>query len=374
MGNKNLNYKYENTNFIHQKYIAELKQDDEPAPLHSSVPLKVSTNIDQNVSDIIYDYIIIGSSPYGLTCAYYLSKINKKVLLIDKNETIGGTFRINRQDGYYSEINDTYYSDSFINFDRLLLQFGTSFKKLFRQTKYTLLDLINCENLSVPKDKILTVLNTEIIHNIYIPKEPNDTKLFKIWEKNIECDIMLGVTYEIIDNTIKINNNIYQINNLIYDQENPKDTNDTNIFYHWDSKIDLTQNPLSRGTEERSGAGSLDLRSASGCRSTIIWDKSYNDLILSDYMYLSDPNSVTVFSRKNNLNIDIIDKCNPTKIIYSKCYSTDNIEILVTNAIKLLHTLEPEIKKTVVLEESYNVIDIVKFLLLIKFILLMFKL
>ena len=24
-----------------------------------------------------YDYIIIGASPYGLTCAYYLSKINK---------------------------------------------------------------------------------------------------------------------------------------------------------------------------------------------------------------------------------------------------------------------------------------------------------
>jgi len=293
-----------------------------------------------------YDYIIIGTSPYGLTCAYYLSKINKKVLLIDKNNTIGGTFRVNRQDGYYSEFNNTYYSDSFINFDRLLLQFGTSFKQLFRKTDYTLLDLINTENISVSKDKILSVLNTEVLHNIYIPKEPNDIKLFKIWAENLNCDIKLGVTYEIIDNTIKINDTLYKINNLIYDQENCVETNDTIAYYHWDSKINFNHSYLS-------------------------WNKSYNDIILSDYMYFSDPNSVTVLSRKNN--IDFIEKYNPTKTIYSKCYSSDNIEILVTNAIKLLYTIEPEIKKTVVMEDSYNVIDIVKFILLIKFILFKFR-
>lgn len=321
-----------------------------------------------------YDYIIIGSSPYGLTCAYYLSKLNKKILLIDKNDTIGGSFRIDRQDGYYSELNDTYYSDSFINFDRLLLKFGTSFKKLFRPTKYTLFDLINSNNFSVSKDKILSVVNTEILHNIYIPKEPNDIKLFKIWKENLDCDIKLGVQYEIIDHkdgneflSIKIDNDIYQVKYLIYDQENSNtsftnaqqnnETQDTssiddhhNVFYHWDSKIDLKQNNL-------------------------LWDtSSYDDLVLSDYMYFSDPNSVTVFSRKhNNLNIDIMDKFNPTKITVSKCYPTDNIEILVTNAIKLLYFLEPEIKKTVILEDSYNVIDIVKFLLLIKVILFIFK-
>lgn len=339
MGNKNLNYNYQN-----KQYQQETKYY-----LSNEVPIIDTRIVHTKVeSDKLYDYIIIGSSPYSLTCAYYLTKINKSVLIIDKNETIGGSFRIDRQNGLYSEFNDTYYSDSFINFDRLLLKFGTSFKKLFRPTKYTLYDLINTEKFTVSKDKILSVLNTEILHNIYIPKEPNDNKLFKIWKENLDCDIKLGVKYEINDNVIIIDDQIYQIKNIIIDQENAKETDKYNIFYHWDSKIDLNQTK-----------------------------SSYNDLVLSDYMYFSDPNLVTVFSQKNisheDLESELYSNNNPTSVTITKNYSSDNIEILVTNAIKLLYSLEPEIKKTIILEESYNVIDIVKFLLLIKFILCMFK-
>lgn len=40
-----------------------------------------------------YDYIIIGSGVSGLTCASALSQMNKKVLLIEKNEETGGCMR-----------------------------------------------------------------------------------------------------------------------------------------------------------------------------------------------------------------------------------------------------------------------------------------
>lgn len=37
-----------------------------------------------------YDYLIVGAGMYGATCAYELSKIGKKCLIIDKRDVIGG--------------------------------------------------------------------------------------------------------------------------------------------------------------------------------------------------------------------------------------------------------------------------------------------
>ena len=38
----------------------------------------------------MYDVIIIGAGPAGLTATYELSKNNKKVLLLEKKENVGG--------------------------------------------------------------------------------------------------------------------------------------------------------------------------------------------------------------------------------------------------------------------------------------------
>ncbi|MDD5177685.1 MAG: NAD(P)/FAD-dependent oxidoreductase [Candidatus Nanoarchaeia archaeon] len=37
----------------------------------------------------VYDIVIVGAGPAGLNCAYHLSKSNKKVLILEKNKTIG---------------------------------------------------------------------------------------------------------------------------------------------------------------------------------------------------------------------------------------------------------------------------------------------
>ena len=49
-----------------------------------------------------YDYIIIGSNPCGLTLAYYLSKMNKTVLLVDGNQSMNYNKKI---DEFNKEIN-----------------------------------------------------------------------------------------------------------------------------------------------------------------------------------------------------------------------------------------------------------------------------
>ena len=39
---------------------------------------------------MLYDSIIIGAGPAGLTAAYELSKTNKKVLILEKKNQVGG--------------------------------------------------------------------------------------------------------------------------------------------------------------------------------------------------------------------------------------------------------------------------------------------
>ncbi len=50
-----------------------------------------------------YDYIIVGAGPSGLTLAYYLGKLNKRCLIVDKQNTIGGCHRVIRKDGLFTE-------------------------------------------------------------------------------------------------------------------------------------------------------------------------------------------------------------------------------------------------------------------------------
>jgi protoporphyrinogen oxidase len=198
-----------------------------------------------------YDYTIIGAGPAGLTCAYYLGKKGKKVLLIDKNETVGGCHRVTRLNGLFSEHSPRFYSDSYVNFQNLLLNFGTSFNTLFRQMKFssstvlkssifkfksneisafiieflrlfydqnysknmTMDNLFNQYNFSSNSMdflnrvcrltdgadssrytlyQFLQITNQQLIHKLYQPKEPNDTGLFKIWLDNLDnCTVKL---------------------------------------------------------------------------------------------------------------------------------------------------------------------------------------
>ena len=49
----------------------------------------------------MYDYIIVGAGPTGLTLALYLAKLNKKIIVIEKENTIGGIHRVKRDNGLF---------------------------------------------------------------------------------------------------------------------------------------------------------------------------------------------------------------------------------------------------------------------------------
>ena len=52
---------------------------------------------------MIYDYIVVGMGPTGLTLGLNLMKTNKSVLFIEAAEKIGGCWKVNYKNGYFVE-------------------------------------------------------------------------------------------------------------------------------------------------------------------------------------------------------------------------------------------------------------------------------
>ena len=212
----------------------------------------------------MYDYIIIGSGPTGLTLATLFSKYGKKCAIIEKESYIGGCHSVRRVDGLFSEHGPRIYIDNYFAFKKILTEIGTSFNDLF--TKYNfgttssfseIYDNLTIKELSIIflhfinlndsykhismnefmvnynfsdnaksfLDRIgkltdggdsskytlynfLQIINQNFFYSIYQPKFPNDIKLFKIWyDKLVDSGVDIFLNSDIT--------NIDQSNNLI---------------------------------------------------------------------------------------------------------------------------------------------------------------
>jgi hypothetical protein len=361
-----------------------------------------------------YDYIIIGTDPKNLTLAYYLTKNNKKIYLINNTNLIGGSYCIDRSNELYCDYGPKFYSDSFINFKKILKELDIDFESNFRKFEFNfnfntreiilymiellrlffnddysknilLLDHLKKNNISNEKIKYIDQLcmtclgtktyntslydfiqinNIQLLHYIYQPKKPIDNLLFDKWLKAIEntnnAKVDLNIKYKIIDeNTIIINEEIIKCDNpLIYNKKGF--FKNKSISLHYDQRLYLNHNLLD--------------------------NMNINHMVLSDYMYFNNEKSVTVItSTSDNLISNenaIKETFNELKNIYSNLpepdnivikdgYYDENIEKSIISGIKLLNSLEPDIK--IKIYECDNFIEFIKFLLLIKFILFIFK-
>lgn len=282
-----------------------------------------------------YDYIIIGSNPSGLTLAYYLSKMNKNILLVDGNQSMNYNKKVDYL--YTNDVN--IYSDSFINLKNLLKgEFEIDFYDLFRPMKFNsekifkfkqniffsefVLLLINEKVSDISLDKFINennfncstslvdhidlvckimlgknyietnvnefidLLNKEITYKFYQPIEPIHDKLYNIWLQNIHntknCTVLLdSIIGEIhsennIAKSIQINDKIITANNIIYCIDT-KINKSISMTFHWNSKLDLQDIWTLPNSD---------------------WELFY--LVQSDYTYFNDIRSQTVISVKIN--------------------------------------------------------------------------
>lgn len=262
-----------------------------------------------------YDLKIIGSGASGLTCALLAAKIGKKVLIIEKESIIGGCHSVLRKNGLFSEHAPRIYSDNYINFKGILKLFGLNFNDVFAPYNFnitniggniikqlhaqeigiiikdfiiflvypsyknniTLYDYMISNNFSkesidllnrlsilsdggdstrITVDKFFNLINQHFNHKLYLPREPTDLGLLKIWQKHLEdlgvdfqfntkymymspesCPIVFCIPPEQLLNT-----GIQKGTFKGLDDEFVNDTkyNDyTSIIFHWDSRLKL---------------------------------------------------------------------------------------------------------------------------------------
>jgi protoporphyrinogen oxidase len=193
-----------------------------------------------------YDFVIIGAGPAGLAFAQICARFKKRVLILERENSIGGCHRVRRVNGIFTEHGPRIYSDTYKVFKMLLKDMGLDFYKMFtkynfqmsaigRQTIWNVIKIkeliaftwsfINLtinekfgENMSMEeymkkkdfseetKDLVdrlcrltdgagadrytlhefLSLFNQQALYSIYQPKKPNDKGLFKVWREHLE--------------------------------------------------------------------------------------------------------------------------------------------------------------------------------------------
>jgi len=231
-------------------------------PINTIQPLKY--NPYDIVKKKVYDYIIVGGGPTGLTLAWILSKEKKNILIIEANRNLGGCHRVERVDGLFAEHGPRVYSDAFLNFIQILDKMKLNFYDMFKEYKFFKTDykfslyeyfsfiyeLINLSlypnysrEISIKKHMIkynfsdaskdyverlcrltdgastnkytlfqfLQLINQQSFYKLFQPKLPNDRGLFVNWKNKLldtkRVDILteFEVTKVYVDNLNLIN-------------------------------------------------------------------------------------------------------------------------------------------------------------------------
>jgi hypothetical protein len=192
----------------------------------------------------MYDSIIIGAGPVGLTFATLAADENEKILIIEKDNSIGGCHKVNRQtfenEKYFCEHGPRVYFNNYLNFRTILKKMNLDFYKIFKRFNISLFKIFmkeinnfdfndvlklsrdyfklfidptfglnlsmndylktnnfsnkainyidrNCrlidggDSTRISFNTYFNIINECVLYNIYQPIKPNDEGLFSYW-------------------------------------------------------------------------------------------------------------------------------------------------------------------------------------------------
>lgn len=87
---------------------------------------------------LLYDIVIIGAGPSGLALAHALSNLKLKILIIDKENTIGGCHRVKRvHNGIFTEHGPRIYLSNYLNLFNLMREMNLNVNDIFTEYKYS---------------------------------------------------------------------------------------------------------------------------------------------------------------------------------------------------------------------------------------------
>lgn len=86
----------------------------------------------------MYDYIIIGGGPSGLSMCQLLLKTGKSVLLLEGENSLGGCHRVARVRGKFTEHAPRIYSSAYANLSALFKDMGFTFDDVFTRYNFSI--------------------------------------------------------------------------------------------------------------------------------------------------------------------------------------------------------------------------------------------
>ncbi|MFM2392419.1 MAG: Cafeteria roenbergensis virus, partial [Bacteroidota bacterium] len=195
--------------------------------------------------DEVYDYIIIGGGPSGISMAHMLSKTSKKILLLEKESVLGGCHRVKRVNNLFTHHSPMVYTDSAINFRKFLDQIDYDFYDNFSKYKFSLFEISTQtllksltlkEYFLLIKDTIILLVNDEYLSDISLKKylEDNNFTIETIDTIDRLCRLSDGGDIE----KFSVNLFLELLNqNIFYNLYQTKEANDKGLFKKWEEYL-----------------------------------------------------------------------------------------------------------------------------------------
>ncbi len=201
-----------------------------------------------------YNYIIVGGGPCGISLSHLLAKTDKKILLLEGENSLGGCHRVDRVNGYFTEHSPRVYSTSYKNLELFLKDMGTTFHNLFTPYKFKISDIGKRNIMSLQKRELVLlvyhffklVMNSEYGSDISMKQFMinNNFKPDSINYIDRVCRVVDGATSE----KFSLNEFLEIVNQqAFYPLYQPKQPNDVGFIKLWQdylvkNKVDIKLN------------------------------------------------------------------------------------------------------------------------------------
>lgn len=192
-----------------------------------------------------YNYCVVGAGPAGLTIAHFLAKNKYKVLVIDRESSIGGCHRVRRVNDLFTEHGPRIYSTSYINTKNWFSNMRLNYVNYFTPYNFNISSVGNSTIKDI-KLRELFWLAVEMVKMQFYPKYSRSTTCLQFMEKHSFTD----KTKDYIDRVCRLTDGagsdtytLFEFLNL-FDQNafytvlQPIKPNDTSLFKDIQESLD----------------------------------------------------------------------------------------------------------------------------------------
>ena len=196
-----------------------------------------------------YDIVIVGGGPSGLALAQCLRKTYSNILIIEKENSLGGCHRVRRVnyngEMLFTEHGPRIYSSTYVNFQMLLKDMNSDFYDLFTSYNFSFLEIGNETIFSTLSKSEIFKLFLQFMLLILNDNHGINTTVGEFMEKNNFSSKSIDLINRITRLTDGAGADKYTLNeflqlfnqNTFYKLFQPKLPNDEGLFKVWENYL-----------------------------------------------------------------------------------------------------------------------------------------